>query len=287
MAYNTGTEPTLAELITAKFVPEMFSQDVFMHTMANLVCVNAFNTTFKAKLKKGSKVWIPVMSEGSATEVTPGTEATASDLANASAASITVDNWYYASAESSDLMEIEDIASYLDEAAISCAYTLQKKIDSTVGALFSGLASSSAYGSDGQTFSDEIFTALVEGLDEQDIPDSPRVLIGDASTKRDCLDIEKFIHNSYIKNGSPVVTGQIGELYGAKVLITNNLTAASTGNYGVYAHKDAIGIVLQKEPRSRIWDMGYKFITKIIVDGAWGADEIRDAFGKSFYTRKA
>jgi hypothetical protein len=32
--------------------------------------------------------------------------------------------------------------------------------------------------------------------------------------------------------------------------------------------------------------MGYKFLTKIIADVAWGADEIRDTFGKAFYTRK-
>src|SRR3990172_9471751 len=62
--------------------------------------------------------------------------------------------------------------------------------------------------------------------------------------------------------------GLFGALYNAKVYITNNLTATTTGNYGVYSHRDAIGIVIQKNPRSRVWDMGYKFISKIIVDSA-------------------
>jgi len=285
MAYNSGSSPTLAELITAKFIPEIFSQDVLMHTKRNLVCVGAFNTAFRNDLKKGYKVSIPVFSEGSATEVTPGTEPTAGNLASATPESITVDQWYEASAEISELMNIESEADYLMGAAESCAYSIQKKIDGTVGALFSALASSSRYGADGQTFTDEIFRALVETLDELDVPDDNRCLIGDASTKRDLMDIEKFVSTDYIR--TPVVeTGRVGTLYNAKVLITNNLTATTVGNYGVYAHRDAIGIVIQKNPRSRIWDMGYKFITKIIVDAAWGVAELRDTWGKSFYTRK-
>ena len=254
-----------------------------MHTKANLVCINAFNTAFQDNLRKGSKVWLPVFSEATTTEVTPGTEPTAVDLAG-TAASITIDNWFQAAAEISDLIEVEQEADYLNGASESCAYSISKKIDTSVGVLFSALAASSVYGADGQTFTDEIFRALVETLDALDIPDEKRVLIGDAAMKRDMLDVDKFVSVDYVRN-PVVVTGLVGTIYNAKVLITNNLTAATTGNYGVYAHRDAIGIVIQKNPRTRIWDMGYKFITKIIVDSAWGADEIRDTWGKSFYTR--
>jgi hypothetical protein len=286
MAYNTGSDPTLVEAISRAFVPEIFTKKWLMHTKSNLVCANAFNRAYEGDLTKGYKVSIPVFTEGSATEVTPGTEPTAVD-ASTTAVSITVDNWYEASAEISDLIKIEQLANYLTGAEESIQFILEKKIDTSIGVLFSALSSSSVYGADGQTFTDEIFRALVETLDMIDVPDDNRVLIGDASTKRDMLDIEKFISNQYIKSGSPVMSGQVGELYGAKILITNNLTASTTGNYGVYSHRDAIGVVLQKNPRVRVYDMGYKFITKIICDAAWGADEIRDTFGKAFYTRKS
>ena len=52
MAYNGGSDPTLAELITRSFVPEVFSKDFLMHTKSNLVCVNAFNTSYKNDLRK-------------------------------------------------------------------------------------------------------------------------------------------------------------------------------------------------------------------------------------------
>lgn len=289
MSYNTGSDPTLAELITAKFVPEIFSAKALMHTKSNLVCVNCFNTTYKNDLTKGYKVSIPTFSEGSSTEVTPGTEPTASDL-KGTATSITVDNWYQAAAEISELIKIEEMADYLAGATESCSYSISKKIDTSVGVLFSSLGSysTSAYGSDGQTFTDEIFQALVETLDEADIPNDNRCLIGDPSMKIDVYNIDKFIRNDYVRE--PVVpTGKLGMLYGCNVYITNNLTAVSggTGNYGVYSHRDAIGIAIQKNPRVRVWDMGYKFIIKVIVDAAWGADEIRDTFGIPFFTRKS
>jgi len=283
MAYNSGSDPTLAELITAKFIPEVFSKDVIMHTKSNLVCANLFNTHWKDQLRKGYKVSIPVFSEASTTEVTPGTEPTAGDLAG-TAVSITVDNWYESSAEISDLIETEMYADYLKGAAESCAYAISKKIDTSIGALFATLGSSSVYGSDGQDFTDDIFLALVETLDEADVPDDNRSLIGDPSMRADMLKIDKFVRADYVREAVP--TGKIGTLYNCGVYITNNLTAATTGNYGVLAHRDALGVVIQKNPRSRVYDMGYKFITKVIVDAAWGVGEIRDTFGKAFYTRK-
>jgi hypothetical protein len=282
MAYNTGSDPTLAELITRLFVPQAYAKDVIMHTKSNLVCVNCFNTSYRDNLKKGYKVNIPVMTEGTATEVTPGTEPTAQD-ASTTGVSIEVTNWYQHTVEISEMMTVEELADYLTAGAESSAYIISKAIDTSVGVLFSTLGGSSVYGADGQTFDDVIFRALVEGLDEYDVPDDGRVIIGDPSMKSDMLDVEKFISSDYTKQAVP--TGQIGTIYNSKVFITNNLTAATTGNYGVYAHRDAIGVVIQKEPRSKHWDMGYKFVQKIITDSFWGVGELRDTFGKAFYTR--
>jgi len=286
MPYNTGTDPTLAELITAKFIPEQFNQEVLIHTMSNLVVANAFTHRFQKSLKKGYKVSIPVLSEGSVTEVTPGTQPTAQDLAG-TAVSITVDKWYEMTVDASPLTEIEDHADYLNTAAKSCAYSIDKKVDTDVGSLFSTLASSSVYGSEGQEFTDQVFRSLVETLDTADVPDEGRFLIGDPSTKYDMLGIDKFVRQDYI-NGAPTSNGQFGQLYNAKVFITNNLTAATTaGNYGVYSHPDAIGVVIQKGPNSKYHDLGWKFSHIIIVDCAWGKAVLRATFGKSFYTRSA
>tara|TARA_Y100000310_G_scaffold334669_1_gene414940 strand:- start:586 stop:1443 length:858 start_codon:yes stop_codon:yes gene_type:complete len=285
MAYNSGTDPTLAELITAKFLPEKFSQDVIFHTMSNLVVASRVNTSYRSDLKNGYKVSIPVLSEVTDTEVTPGTVPTARDAAG-TPVSITVNHWREASVEISDMANIENHAEYLSIAAKSCAYRIAKRVDTTLGALFSTLNSSSVYGSDGQTLTDDIILALMETLDEGDVPEDDRSIITDPSSKVDLLKIDKFVRNDYVRE--PVIaTGKFGNIYNMGVYITNNLTATTTGNYGVMMHRDALGLVIQKNPRSQMVRIPQEFRTLAIVDVIFGVAELRDTFGYSFYTRSS
>ena len=283
MAYNTGTDPTLAELITAKFIPEKFSKDVIMHTKSNLVVASRVNTSYRKDLRDGYKVSIPVLSEATDTAVTPGTVPTPVDTAG-TPVSITVDQWRESSVEISDMANIEDPVGYLAVAAKSCAYRISKRVDTTLGALFSTLASSSVYGSDGQTLDDNIILALMETLDEADVPEDDRSIICDPSSKVDLLKIDKFVRNDYVRE--PVIaTGKFGNIYNMGVFITNNLTDAGTGNYGVMMHRDTIGLAIQENPRSQIIHIKQEFRTLCIVDVIFGTAVLRTTFGKSFYTR--
>ncbi len=284
MAYNTGTTPTLAELITAKFIPERFSLEVLNHTQSNLVVVNRTNQNFREQLNMGYKVSIPVMSEIAATEVTPGTEPTVRNAAG-TAVSITVDKWFESTIEISDMEDIQDPVDYLSKAAISTSYAVAKKIDTDVGALFSTLGGATQANSDGDTLTDKTILDLMEYLDLGDVPDNgERSLIVNPSSKVDMLGIDKFVRNDYVRN--PVIaTGQFGQIYNMFVFITNNLSAASVGKYGVMMHRDAIGVVIQNQIRSRLIPKPWEFVTKLITDAIWGEDELRNTFGRSFYTR--
>jgi hypothetical protein len=285
VAYNTGTDPTLTELISRYFVPKIYSQAAIMHTKSNLVAQQVCNTTYKSDLRKGDTVYIPVYTEGSATEVTPGTTATAGDHTT-TGKSLTVDQWYYDAADISHLGKVEDHVGYLKGATESCAYTVAKKIDTDVGSLYSTTGGSTQANSDGDNFTDATFRSLVQTLDENDVPDESRSLVGDPSMKSDILNIDKFVRVDYVNNPA-VPKGLIGQLYGAKVYITNNLTAATHGNYGIYMHRDCIGLAVQMNPNVHIHELGWEFRFLLIVDAAWGKAEIRDTFGKSFYTKSS
>jgi hypothetical protein len=184
------------------------------------------------------------------------------------------------------MSKIQDGADYFGKCAKSQAYVVAKQVDTDLGALFSALSSSSVYGSDGQTFTDDIILEVMETLDESDVPTESRVIIGDPSTRVDIFKIDKFIRVDYVRN--PVVpSGKIGDIYGMEVKITNNLTAASTGNYGVMMHRDAIGLVIQQSPMSQVVVEPLKHRTVIQTKVIYGVGELRDTFGKSFYTRES
>ena len=283
MAYNDGTVPTLAEQITGDFIAPKYSQDVIMHTKSNLVVAASVNTSYRSDLVKGNMVYIPVMSECTTAEVTPGTESTAINLVG-TPVSITVDKWRVAAIEESEMMNLQDHVGYLEKGAESCAYAIVKDVDTALGALFSALQSTTTYGSDGQTLTDDIIIAVTEVLDEGDVPNDNRVIIADPSSRADLLKIDKFVRTDYVR--TPVVaTGQIGIMYNMPVKITNNLTASTTGNYGVIMHRDALGLVIQANPYVQKIPMPWVHQTKYQVKIIYGVGELRDAFGYSFYTR--
>ena len=282
-----ATSPTLAQLITGKFVPEIYSKNVIMHTKSNLVVANAVNTEYRDELSFGTLVNIPVLSAVSAGDISAGTELTAQNAVG-TAASLTVNQWKGVRIEESEMSNVQDAVGYLEKAAESCGYAVAKAIDTSLGALFSGLAGGSVYGTDGQTLTDDIIIALIETLDEADVPDENRVLITDPSSKADLLKIDKFVRNDYVRN--PVVaTGKFGDIYNLKVFITNNLApvAGGTGSYGVVMHRDALGLVIQKNPYTQKIEEYLKHQVVLQTKVIYGVAELRDTFGKSFYTRLA
>ncbi len=284
MAYNTGTDPTLAELITAAFIPQMFSKNVIETVKSNLVVAANVNVEYRSDLRMGYVVNIPLMAAVSDSEVTPGTEPTPQD-ALGSPTSITVDQWREATIEISDMASIQDIVGYLAKAAVETAYTIVKRVDTALGARFQTLQASTVYGSDGQTFTDDIVLAIQETLDEGDVP-AERVIIIDPSTRADIFKIDKFVRTDYQRE-TAIPTGRLGQMYGMPVLITNNLTAATTGNYGVIMHRDALALVTQQSPRTRVDVQVNKFRTLMLTDVIYGSAVLRTTFGQSFYTRKS
>ena len=287
MAYNTGTSPTLAELITAKFIPQTYSKNVIMHTKSNLVVADSVNHEWQDDLQYGSVVNISAFNEGSDTEVTPGTEPTPVDSAG-TPASLTVNKWRQITHEISKMSKIQSFADYFGKAAKSQSYTLAKRVDTDLGALFSALSSSSVYGAQGQTMTDEIILAIMETLDEADVPEENRVIIGDPSMRVDMLQIDKFVRMDYQRE-AVVSKGKIGDIYNMPVRITNNLTAVSsgTGHYGAMLQREALALAIQANPSSQVIPMPWKFITRITTDVIYGVGQIRTTFGKSFYTRKS
>jgi len=124
---------------------------------------------------------------------------------------------------------------------------------------------------------------LMEGLAEADVPRTGRSLVVDPSCLADMWKIDKFVHRDYNRT----LTGEMGKTpYGDSIFITNNLSQASTGAYGAYLHKEAIGLVLQQSPKidNFRWDLRHSDVVNI--HSIWGSDVLRVTFGAEFFTRK-
>ncbi len=274
-------------LDTNKFMPEEWSKNIIMAVKSKLVAVPAFNYNYGAGWVKGDTFYLPKSNAITATEVTVGTEGTDSNPFNTSAITLTINNWFEARAPLDEMSLTQSQVELQTAAEEETAYALRKKIDSTVCDLFSTLNGSSVAGTDGSAWTDPVLIAAVEKLDENDVSDDDRVWIADPSTKADIMAIDKFVRLDY-GYGDPVPTGTFRkDIYGAPLLITNNLTAATTGSYGVYAHKKAIAVRISQDLKTTPVPEPLKHRTVILTTALWGVAEVMDTFGYPIYTRLA
>jgi len=284
----TARVPSAAD--TAGFVPEQWSQKIIDAAENQLPCWDAFDTDrWRSDLKFGDTINIGVTNHVTATEVVVGTKASSLDIATGSKLTIVVNQWYEAPVDVDYMTLKQSQLDWPTQTQKEAAYAIAKNMDSYINSLFSSLGgySTSAYGSDGQEFTDDLMLYLFQTLREADVPwDGDVSLICDPSTLVDMLKWDKIVASQYGSIGS-TVEGKIGKnVYGAMVRVTNNLTAASTGSYGVLAHKKAIGGVSQMEPT---WVKEYEdlHLRRYSAETLYGVSELRNTYGIPFYTHKA
>lgn len=275
---------------TAGFVPEIWSQQVLDVVEMNLVCWDAIDFRWQTDLKKGDTVNIGIINDVTATEVVVGNKHASLDPSTGSKKQLVVDQWFEAPVDVDDMTMLQSQIDWPSKARARSAYAIAKKMDTSVATLFSALGgySATAYGSDGQTLTDDILLAIKETLMEADVPwDGNISLILDPSALTDLMKIDKFISAQYTAIGA-VNNGMIGTspIYGCKVRVTNNLVTASTGSFAVMMHRDAIAGAAQMQPS---WMQTYRELhtTRYQTEALWGVLEVRDNFGIPFYTRKA
>ena len=275
---------------TYKFIPKLYCNRVIDAAKSELVAWDAVSSEWREDLVKGDILYITKSNVVVATEVSVGTKRASTDPFATAAVTLTINQWFEAPVDIDYMTLKQTHADMEGVAAREGAYAIQKKMDSTVCDLFSALAGGSVYGTDGQTLSDDILLAIMETLDENDVPKvlADRSLILDPSGLVDMLKIDKLVAADYVRIGA-VINGIIGNsVYGCKVRVTNNLTpvSAGTGAYGVMLHKKAIASAAQLDTA---WTKEYEdlHLRRYQAEALWGVVEAQDTFGKSFYTRKA
>ena len=277
---------------TNTFVPKLYCQRVIDAAKKELVAWDAISSEWRNDLVKGNILYIPKTNVVTATEVAVGTKADRLNPFATGAVTLTIDQWYEAPVDI-DYMTLRQTQADMEGAAArEAAYAIDVKMDTSVCTLFSSLGgySTSAYGADGQTLTDDILIYLKETLDESDVPmvTADRSLICDPSSLADILKIDKLVAADYVKIGA-VANGIIGHsVYGCTVRVTNNLVAVSagTGSYGCMLHKRAIASAAQIDTA---WVKEYEdlHLRRYHSESLWGVIEAQDTFGIPYFTRKS
>lgn len=276
-----------AGLDTNRFIDELYSKNVLVAVKNKLVCVPVFNHSYEKEVVIGDTLYIRQTNTVAATEVTVGTEGVQTNPLNTAAVTLTINNWYEAPVTIDYMSRGQSSINIVAKSEDESAYAISKRIDTSINTLFSSLSDGTGYGTDGSAITDDVLISAVEELDEADVPEENRSWIFDPSCKADIMKIDKFVRSDYFASDVIPTGGFRKDVYGGPILITNNLTVNSTGNYGAYAHKDAIAVAISENLSVDRVEQPLKHQLVINTTALWGVVELRDDFGCPILTRLA
>ncbi len=252
MALDKATSQGAAATVTtaAARIPELWAPEVLKAREKALVMVDKIMNVRPQGLKKGDTVHLPTY--GNLTALDKLAETAITYAANTdSSVDILITKHKYIGVLIEDIVSTQ---SNYDEFALArdkIAYGLADIVDSDILALTGSIANSvgtaSSIASSGVITTSSIISA-VRFLDDANAPQEDRYMVVDAYGREDLLGISDFIrYDAGGKTPAPVNSGIIGELYGLKVLFSNNVYNADSISYGMIFHKDAFAIALQKD----------------------------------------
>jgi len=285
----------------AKFIPEIWSDEVIAAYKSNLVLANLVKKMSMTG-KKGDTIHVPKPTRGSAHAKVAETAVTIQNSVE-SEVLININKHFEFSRLIEDITEVQALASLRQFYTGDAGYGLAKQVDDdlfTLGKSFgdgdgsSWVTSASfqinttsgaleAYDADGTAdigaFSDAVFRGLIQKMDDADVPMDGRSFVVPPSLRNAIMGIDRYTSTDFV-NGKSVETGKIGNLYGVDVFVSTNVPTLESGVRGAQLiHKDTNVLAEQQAVRSQTQYKQEFLGTLYTADTLYGCQVMRPEAG--------
>jgi len=278
----------------AKFIPEIWSDEVVATYKKNLVAANLIKK-MNFKGKKGDAVHIPKPGRGSANAKAANSQVTL-NTDTATEVIVNIDQHWEFSIMIEDIVSAQALASMRQFYTDDAGYALARKVDSLILELGRGVnggdgtaAYTGAYsGADGTTaytgtagaLTDAAIRRSIQRLDDNDVPMDGRFLIVPPSTRNTLMGIARFTEQAFVGeegNGNTIRSGEVGNVYGIPVFVSSNADAATDGDrICLLGHKDFAVLVEQMGVRTQTQYKQEYLGDLFTADTLFGVKELRD-----------
>ena len=311
----TSTYPAMGGAVgksdVGVFIPDIWSDEVVAAYEKNLVLANLVNK-MPMTGKKGDVLHIPKPTRGSANAKAENTAVTIQN-ATETEVQVNVNKHFEYSRMIEDIVEVQGLASLRQFYTGDAGYALAKQVDDDLFNLSKSLGDGdgtdythsdsfyidddnglSAYAEDtvidNDAFTDAGFRALIQKMDDNDVPMDERCFVVPPSLRNAIMGIDRYQSSDFV-DGRGVQNGQIGTLYGVDVFVSSNCpvieTAAAntaTGNSvdirgALLLHKDAFVLAEQQGIRSQTQYKQEFLGTLYTADTLYGTQVLRPENG--------
>jgi N4-gp56 family major capsid protein len=278
----------------AKFVPEVWSDEVVATYKKNLVAANLIKKmSFKGK--KGDAVHIPKPGRGSANAKAANTQVTL-NTDTATEVIVNIDQHWEFSIMIEDIVAAQALASMRQFYTDDAGYALARKVDSLILELgrgvnggdgtadydgaYSGADGTTAYTGTAGALTDAAIRRSIQRLDDADTPMDGRFLIVPPSTRNTLMGIDRFTEQAFVGEvggGNTIRSGEVGNVYGVPVFVSSNADTATDGDrICLLGHKDFAVLVEQMGVRTQTQYKQEYLGDLFTADTLFGVKELRD-----------
>jgi N4-gp56 family major capsid protein len=253
----------------ATFIPEIWSDEIIAAYQKNLVLANLVKKMSMAG-KKGDTIHVPKPVRGDAHAKAENTAVTVQN-ATEGEVQVSINKHFEYSRLIEDITDVQALSSLRQFYTEDAGYALAKQVDTDLHSLATGLGSagstSSTYANNGGTFFvdnsssnalttyavdtvttsdvfvDSAFRAIIQKLDDEDVPMDGRSFVVPPSVRNTIMGIDRYVSSDFVNNGQ-VTNGQIGQLYGIDVYVSTNCPVVETASANSASTVDSLGALL-------------------------------------------
>jgi hypothetical protein len=268
------------------FRPNIWSKEVLMFVKSNLVLLPLVKH-YDADVKSGGQTLeIPNVSTISANLKAQNTVVTL-NYNTETKTTVTLNKHYESSFLVEDIVKVQATYDLRSDYTKAAAYAIAEKVDYTLASEMTTAfkAASQTVGVYGTAITDVTILAVNRYLDDAKAPQTDRSLVVTPKGKSEMLAIDKYIRYDAIGIGgteNSIRNGQIGEIYGVKVFMSQNLVVLDTvtdEHNHLFFHKEAFAVAMQLEPRTQATYKQEYLGFLVTVDVLFGTASLRSSFG--------
>jgi N4-gp56 family major capsid protein len=300
-----STYPNMGGLTTnttaATFIPEIWSDEVVAAYKSNLVLANLVKSMGMTG-KKGDVIHVPKPLRGDAHAKTSGQAVTIQNGTEGEAL-VNINKHFEYSRMIEDITETQALASLRQFYTGDAGYALARQVDTDLIDLGKSLGNGDgsswvhnasfqinttsgaleAYDADGTAdvgdFSDAAFRALIQKMDDADVPMDNRCFVIPPSLRNAIMGEDRYMSSDFV-DGKGVQNGKIGTLYGIDVFVSTNVATPETGvRAAQLLHKDTYVLAEQQGVRSQTQYKQEFLGTLYTADTLYGTQVLRPDAG--------
>lgn len=273
-----GTNQVTVTTATS-FRPDVWSKEALIARESNLVLVPLVKHYDRDIASAGQTLEIPNVSNLTANLKVANTQVSL-NAPTETKTTVTINQHYECSLLIEDIVDAQSAYDLAKEYTEKTGYALAEKMDKFVAV---GMNGSGTYtiGQYGAVLNDQVILAANRYLDDAKAPQTGRNLVVSPQGKQEMLNIDKYIRYDAIgRSGdqNSIANGQIGEIYGVKVFMSQNLvvTAATpTQNNHLFFQTDAFAIAVQRDIKFASQRKEEYLGTLYVSQALWGGTALR------------